>query len=105
MSDETIHDDIRSINETLRTMSQGQADNAATLRVMNERLFLPGGVLPAMWNEIKEVRTCADAAKTAAEKVNGKVNTQRAYVAGASAMGLFAGGIVKGLLGKLGVHF
>lgn len=101
----SIHDDIRAINESLLKISGAQADNGATLRAMNERLFLPGGVIPAMWGEIKEVKKQACDANDLAVKVNGKVNNQRAYVAGFSACGLLLGGVVKSALAKLGVNF
>ena len=102
---DNIRDDIREINSTLRSMSAAMGANAATLEAMNKRLFEPGGVVPAMWGEIKAVKVCADDAKDTAVKVNGKLNNQRAYVAGFSACGLLLGGVVKSALAKMGVNF
>jgi hypothetical protein len=102
---DNIHDDIREINRTLTTMATSLGANAATLEAMNKRLFEPGGVIPGMWAEIKEVKNEAADALIHAQKANKKVDTQRAYVAGASAAGLAAGGLVKLALTKLGLHF
>ena len=102
---DNIHDDIRDINATLRTMSTALGANTATLEAMNKRLFETGGVVPAMWTEIKSAAKAADDAGVVAEKANKKVDNQRAYVAGFSAAGLVLGGALKAALTKMGLHF
>lgn len=96
---DNIHDDIRAINTTLQAMAGVQAANSAKLDSLNDRLFAEGsGVIPGMWAEIKEARKESTEACT-------RTKTQRAWVAGAGAAGVAFAAVLRGLLGRLGIHF
>lgn len=103
---DNIHEDIREIRGMMTTLVASSAANGAKLEALDTRLFAAAsGALPAMWGEIKSAKECASTAAKDVEKVNSKVNNQRAYVAGFSACGIILGGFFKAMLSKMGLNF
>ena len=94
--DNNIHEDIREIRGMMTTLISSSAANGAKIEALDNRLFAAAsGALPAMWGEIKAAKIAAVDASALATKVDGKVNNQRAYVAGFSACGIIFGGAIK----------
>lgn len=97
---DSIHEDIRTIGGDLREVCVTAARTEATLAALDKRL---DNALPVMWEEIKAAKALAAAAGADATKAHGRIDTQRAWVAGSAATSLFFGGLLKTALAKMGL--